>query len=69
MEEISKDRDNRFFRENFIGSFLCDGQWINAGKNVSGKYYVASNGRHRMYIAKKYGLKLIIHVAQEDQPI
>ena len=52
--------------QNFKSSFLDCANWINAEKTTDSKYIVCTNGRHRMYVAKKYGFRLIIHVCQEQ---
>lgn len=39
---------------------------INTIKTKDNHYVVASDGRHRMYAAKKYGFSILIHVAEEE---
>ena len=66
FEDVSKNYEEQQRINKFKSFFLSCGNWINAEKTLDSKYIVCSNGRHRMYIAKKYGLKLIIHVCQEQ---
>lgn len=35
-------------------------------KKINGKYVMASNGRHRLYVAKKYNLPLLVCVRGVD---
>lgn len=49
----------------FENSFVDVGHRIDVEKIPSGKYRVVSNGRHRMYVAKKYKLKLLVYVVQK----
>ena len=53
--------DNKFYVDFFNFS-----NRITVTKTKSGKYEVTDNGHHRMFIAKKYGLKLIVYVEQEE---
>ena len=39
------------------------GQRIEAIKTMDGHYEVLYDGHHRMYVAKKYGLRLVVHVS------
>ncbi len=66
FEDIKRNLKEQQKLNNFESSFLDCGNWINAVKTLDSKYIVGSNGRHRMYVAKKYGFKLIIHVCQEQ---
>lgn len=52
---------------NFRYNFLDFASYIDVEKTIDGKYKVCCNGRHRMYVAKKYGLKLLVHVSQEQR--
>lgn len=52
---------------NFRYDFLDFASYIAVEKTIDGKYKVCCNGRHRMYVAKKYGLKLLVHVSQEQR--
>lgn len=40
--------------------------YIQTVKTKDQKYKVASDGRHRMYVAKKYSLDILVHVAAEE---
>jgi hypothetical protein len=53
-------------RDAFVRGFLDSGSYINVEKTISGKYRCLSNGLHRLYVAKKYGQKVIVHVYQEE---
>lgn len=66
MDEISEKRDEKRFLDNFRVSFLDCSQYVNVGRTLDGRYTVVSNGRHRMYVAKKYNLRLLVHVTQEE---
>lgn len=76
---ILKDRDyERFFCEEIhnakrsFSHFKCDyftNNRIEARKTINGQYEVTTNGKHRMYVAKKYGLRLIVHVSEEVRKI
>ena len=37
-------------------------QLITVEEGTDGKYYVDSNGRHRLYVARKYGLSILVCV-------
>ena len=37
-------------------------------KKIGDLYYIASNGRHRAAVAKKYGLKLLVCVTEIQSP-
>jgi hypothetical protein len=65
VADIEKNREEADVLHKFRCSFLDVGCWINVEKSLAGEYRVVSNGRHRMYVARKYGFKLIVHVAQE----
>jgi hypothetical protein len=65
FNDIERNRDEQHNLKHFRDSFMDAGQWISVEKSIDGKYRVVSNGRHRMYVAKKYGLKLLVHVSQE----
>lgn len=65
IEDITRYRDEWRRLNNFNAQFLQSGQYINVVKNPDGTYKVASNGRHRLYVAKKYGLRVLVHVAEE----
>jgi hypothetical protein len=45
------------------------GQRIEAIKTMDGHYEVLYDGHHRMYVAKKYGLRLVVHVSKEIKKI
>ena len=61
MEGLIEDHE---FYEHFRAFFDPD-CWINVAKFSDNKYIVTTNGNHRMYVAQKYGLKLIVHVGEE----
>ena len=65
LDDIEKNREEQHKLNQFNSSFLSVGHYINVEKTLTGKYKVVSNGRHRMYVAKKFGFKLLVHVAQE----
>lgn len=50
----------------FYSSFLNVRFHINVNRMIDGSYKVASNGRHRMYIARKHGYKLLVHLGGEE---
>lgn len=66
IEDVAKKREEKRFLDNFRAAFLDCGRHINVGRTLDGTYKVVSNGRHRMYVAKKYNLRLLVHVAQEE---
>lgn len=51
---------------NFRSAFLCAGDSVKVRKHTDGTYSVLSNGMHRAYIAKKYGLRLLVNVKEEE---
>lgn len=65
FSDILKNREEQLMINNFKASFMEAEHWVNVEKTIEGKYRVVSNGRHRMYVAHKYGLKLLVHVSQE----
>lgn len=69
MEDVAKYRDEAMFLNNFKASFLNFGSHVNVRKCLDGTYEVSSNGRHRMYVARKYGLKLLVHVSDEEYAV
>ena len=69
MEDVAKNRDEAMCLDNFKASFLDFGSHINVRKCLDGTYEVTSNGRHRMYVARKYGLRLLVHVSDEEYAV
>lgn len=65
LADVKKNRDEQNRLNHFNNSFLSAANWINVEKMLNGKYRITTNGFHRMYVAKKYNLKLLVHVAQE----
>jgi hypothetical protein len=65
LDDIERNREEQHTLDVFRYSFMDVGQWIGVEKSIEGLYRVVSNGRHRMYVARKYGLKLLVHVSQE----
>lgn len=64
----SFDNIKKYSEQEKLNKFKCcflDGDCIAVEKTLSGKYRVLFNGYHRMYVARKYGLKLLVHVCQE----
>lgn len=66
FEDIDRNRNEQHKINQFKWSFLNSAEWINVEKTMEGTYKVVTNGRHRMYVAKKYFLNLIVHVTQEE---
>ncbi len=64
-DDIERYRTERHELNKFNYSFMDRNNGISVEKMLSGQYRVLNNGRHRMYIAKKYNLKLLVHVTQE----
>lgn len=64
FSDIEEKRDEKVFRDNFDDGFfgVCR---IWAEKTSSGKYRIITNGKHRAFIAKKYGFNLIVNVVNE----
>lgn len=50
----------------FYSSFLDVRFHINVNRMLDGTYKVASNGGHRMYIAREHGFKLLVHLGGEE---
>lgn len=65
ISDIDKNADEQRTINNFKFFFMDKRNWINVEKTLSGQYRVLDNGQHRMYIARKYDLKLLVHVSQE----
>ena len=65
-EDIERNRDEKMLLDNFRNSYLHDSERIEVKKLLNGKYRFCTNGRHRLYVAKKYDLKLIVHVREEQ---
>lgn len=66
FEDIEQLRKEKSILENFKYCFMGVGERIDVERSfIDGKYRVLSNGRHRMYVAKKYNLKLLVYVSQE----
>lgn len=61
IEDVDTINDKKFYVDFFNFS-----NRITVTKTKYGKYEVTDNGHHRMFIAKKYGLKLIVYVEQEE---
>lgn len=66
LDDVAQYSEEKRFLDQFRYSFLDCGSHINTVKKLDGTYIVASNGRHRMYVARKYGLKLLVHVSDEE---
>ena len=64
LDDIEKNAEEQRKLDVFNNSFLKPGNRIDVEKTIDGKYKVI-NGRHRMYVAQKYNLKLLVHVSQE----
>ena len=65
LKDISQSYKEQKDVDTFENVFLDYGSCVFAQKNYNGKYQVCSGGFHRMYVAKKYGLKLLVRVMQE----
>lgn len=65
FDDIKKYREEQEILDAFRDNFLSIGKSITVEKTCTGQYKVVSNGYHRMYVAKKYGLKLLVRVCQE----
>lgn len=61
IKDVHEKREEIVFLNNFKAAFLNVGKHIDVRLNSDALYDVASNGRHRMFIAKKYGFKLIVY--------
>lgn len=67
-EDTLRYRDEDILLRNFRKTFLCAGDSVRVTQFSDGTYTVASNGMHRMYIAKKYGLRLLVYVCDKEIP-
>ena len=61
IERFNKVREVNQFNTCFLGS-----ESIRVRKTINGKYTMCGNGRHRLYIANKYNIKLLVHVVEEE---
>ncbi|MCR5608111.1 MAG: hypothetical protein K6G26_03530, partial [Lachnospiraceae bacterium] len=62
MKEVFENMSEKIFLNAFKDNFLSANGRIGVKKKSSGKYTVSTNGYHRMYVAKKYGLKLLVYI-------
>jgi len=67
LDDIEHNYNELLFLNNFNSSFLSWSNHINVRKDINGLYHVTTNGRHRMYVARKYGLYLLVHVSEEER--
>lgn len=65
LDDVSKKVNEQCRLNNFKLSFMGAG-CILVEKTLSGQYKVIDSGYHRMYVAKKYNLKVLVHVVQEE---
>ena len=65
FDDVLKNVNEQCRLDNFRKTFM-EGNCIMAGKMLSGQYKVIDSGYHRMYVAKKYNLKVLVHVVQEE---
>lgn len=56
---IGENTDALYVYEH-VGNCICV-------KEINGLYYVTSNGRHRLFVARKYNLKILVYV--EEKPL
>lgn len=54
------------FRKNFYGSYIEAGDSIRVKKHQDGTYSLLGNGTHRLYVARKYKLRILVHVIEEE---
>lgn len=59
-------REKAGLKELIFGHGLQNGREIRVTRKLDGTFIVSGNGRHRMYVARKYGLKLLVHVIGEE---
>ena len=45
---------------------LLEKESIFVRKTKDGKYTICGNGRHRLYVAKKHKIRLLVHVIEEE---
>ena len=60
------DDDIMFYNQKQKCISLFISSYIQTVKTKDQKYKVTSDGRHRMYVAKKYSLDILVHVAAEE---
>ena len=65
FDDVLKNANEQCRLNNFKLSFMGAG-CIQVEKRLSGQYKVIDSGYHRMYVAKKYNLKVLVHVVQEE---
>ncbi len=64
VEEACETLDNNADKNAFLKLFdpLTE---ITVNKDIDGSFYIASNGRHRLYTAREYKYKIIAHMTGE----
>ena len=62
LKRVNEERRLSKFRNALFGT-----DSINVSKTKEGYYRVAKNGRHRLYVAKKYKIRVLVHVILEEQ--
>ena len=66
FDDIERNREEFSFIGNFQKIFMDSANYIDVIKTAYGKYRLTYGGYHRAYVAKKYGLKLLVHVSGEE---
>lgn len=61
IKRLNKEREINIFKNS-----LLEGESISVRKTKDGKYTICGNGRHRLYVAKKHKIRLLVHVIEEE---
>lgn len=62
IDDISLKRDDQACYDNFMRTFISTANRVTVRKSFDGRFYPVTDGIHRLYVARKYGLKILVCV-------
>ncbi len=62
LDDIQKHYDLNQKIHNVERNYMDSGNHVSVIETANGKYIAAVNGRHRLYVARKYNLKILVYV-------
>lgn len=60
MDDIIFKRLDQIYYDNFIRTFINPANRVTVRADSVGRYYAVTDGMHRLYAAKKNGLKILV---------
>lgn len=62
IDDIPLKRRDQIGYDNFMRTFISTANRVTVRKGFDGRFYPVTDGFHRLYVAKKYGLKILVCV-------